>query len=1407
VADQIKIRIGLDGAEDVQRKLDGVRDTGKKAGDEISKSLNTARDVGNTSEAAKSQTSDRNSKPHSESVPTPRRLADKINSEENSERSREAVESLREALHVLHPALAEADIGFGELGGILRAAGGGVVAFGLAIAGTLVAALEKAGDSANDASARLGAFTGSRESGRGAFDQLKGTAEQLRVPTGDLTAPFEQLLRANQSSPAGTQASDKRLQDTLATFVKGAQADRTADFDKAIAGITEFFSNLKDNGAISPESVKGLAENVSPTLAKQIVDDLSSRLPGKQTYTTQDVIQSTANVRPQVDQNLLKTQADAVDSITTAWVHFRASIDQLEEAIGGGSPVSSVLNEVSEEIGAIAPILKKIREYAKDAAGRGAEIGAKLPIPGGAVLGGAIGAGTGVAVNATKATFEKAIGLVRGEAERRQEGASDESLSTSDILQKAKDYYFPRSEAAPTSPIEATPTAQNPGAAAPAAQPVATASDGGIASVDTLGEASEKAAKQVEEHGNAAEGAQKSLNEFAEGANKLEIIASELSKQQAAIDLKFQPAEAASSLAKDQISVQNADIHQKQAAIGVEEAHKGVELAALAPAAAHNSVANASNALEAARIASLKLRGVDTTSREELLQRDQSDQAEKDAELALKRAKIDEKYSYLDAPKARLSAEKAETDIRSAEIEKSDTSLKLAKDKQGAPISHELAQLRYAQASLDELKLTSKYGEKTVEKLQEILNALTKTKSTGQRDNDRSEKSDGDRDRSDARGARQGAQNGVGQVPGSGQDATPGASEFNAHDYERNAKRTGLRTVEGDQLAREQAHAQGKRYGTEHTVESDRLAREKQTAPATSDTSSAPAASSLPKVLSVPKVSSTPEESTRPGFERAGPGQPEWPIREQNGEAKNRYEIGKEWLDHHEFSAADGQIHRDFTNHIRDQLGVPHETEQHGVAPHPKGGAADLSERMQIPFYEDEPEQPRRYRYVKDGYQPPTLGKYDKDMNFVPAPNKDQPYPRLRDHSLSGRPYSPLEDTYDTKGDGNKYVPGGGSFPPIYDYGQSQPLSFPKYNKEQYDSLPEPLPRPRPPEAPPRPPEPLPPPPQSQTEQPAGQQFAGLGNVIEQLVNKISGSINNLNPKDTNVPNPEAIGIRGDKGDDQAPQEATNHIAALGEAAEQASQKLLSINPTSSSSEGETPAPAAADVTTAASGGYISGPGTTTSDSIPALLSNREFVHNAKAVEHYGVPFMHAVNSRTLKFAAGGLADSDKLREVKGIVDDGSSDTSSHKSKDPFVGDYGEGRAFGDTGNTPGFAAGGLVGHFAGGGSVGSSSAIANFRETVRGFANGGIVEVPHLAIGGMPDISSPTLSKSALDAAGSKSNGLDLSHYGTVDLRHDGGDHRVITQDVTMRNLQSAANHAKRFSTGRQPSWYGGRG
>lgn len=77
---------------------------------------------------------------------------------------------------------------------------------------------------------------------------------------------------------------------------------------------------------------------------------------------------------------------------------------------------------------------------------------------------------------------------------------------------------------------------------------------------------------------------------------------------------------------------------------------------------------------------------------------------------------------------------------------------------------------------------------------------------------------------------------------------------------------------------------------------------------------------------------------------------------------------------------------------------------------------------------------------------------------------------------------------------------------------------------------------------------------------------------------------------------------------------------------------------------------AAAGSVAAAGGGYIRGPGTSTSDSIPAWLSDGEFVVRAKAVEQPGVlQFLRYINrnmkmpSNARRFADGGLVGSPSM--------------------------------------------------------------------------------------------------------------------------------------------------------------------
>lgn len=64
-----------------------------------------------------------------------------------------------------------------------------------------------------------------------------------------------------------------------------------------------------------------------------------------------------------------------------------------------------------------------------------------------------------------------------------------------------------------------------------------------------------------------------------------------------------------------------------------------------------------------------------------------------------------------------------------------------------------------------------------------------------------------------------------------------------------------------------------------------------------------------------------------------------------------------------------------------------------------------------------------------------------------------------------------------------------------------------------------------------------------------------------------------------------------------------------------------------------------------AGGGAIRGAGTKTSDSVPILASDGEFMQRAAAVDYYGLDFMHAVNNLQYpKFADGGpIGDAPRL--------------------------------------------------------------------------------------------------------------------------------------------------------------------
>lgn len=101
--------------------------------------------------------------------------------------------------------------------------------------------------------------------------------------------------------------------------------------------------------------------------------------------------------------------------------------------------------------------------------------------------------------------------------------------------------------------------------------------------------------------------------------------------------------------------------------------------------------------------------------------------------------------------------------------------------------------------------------------------------------------------------------------------------------------------------------------------------------------------------------------------------------------------------------------------------------------------------------------------------------------------------------------------------------------------------------------------------------------------------------------------------------------------DQQAAAAATSQVQALIEQLKQQAVIPLTV------AVGQAGTADAAAVPGFATGGQISGPGTGTSDSILARLSNGEFVMRAAAVRHYGPDLLEQLNARRLpRFATGG---------------------------------------------------------------------------------------------------------------------------------------------------------------------------
>lgn len=277
-------------------------------------------------------------------------------------------------------------------------------------------------------------------------------------------------------------------------------------------------------------------------------------------------------------------------------------------------------------------------------------------------------------------------------------------------------------------------------------------------------------------------------------------------------------------------------------------------------------------------------------------------------------------------------------------------------------------------------------------------------------------------------------------------------------------------------------------------------------------------------------------------------------------------------------------------------------------------------------------------------------------------------------------------------------------------------------------------------------------------------------------------------------------------------------------------------------------------------GGHLSGPGTSTSDSIPAMLSDGEYVIKASSARKLGRSHLDWLNAgapgmatggdvmtarrlaKVKRFAAGGDASGDNgvSRSVASQASLGPGDHeitfdpqtggafvdgTLHLPGDPLLDDptvqrgIAQSKAgmsaqpsnrkyksdfvgrFGHSDDSDTYvAAGGPIGdwgRYAGGGAIGDIPNISRF-------AAGGSVSIArmlHLAEGGGVSgmAGPPTLDVGALAAPGGSTGHLD------VDLRTNHGDFKMMAPEDVARQMSRAAGDAALAQTGPRPRWFKG--
>ncbi|MCA1399355.1 hypothetical protein [Bradyrhizobium sp. BRP56] len=169
------------------------------------------------------------------------------------------------------------------------------------------------------------------------------------------------------------------------------------------------------------------------------------------------------------------------------------------------------------------------------------------------------------------------------------------------------------------------------------------------------------------------------------------------------------------------------------------------------------------------------------------------------------------------------------------------------------------------------------------------------------------------------------------------------------------------------------------------------------------------------------------------------------------------------------------------------------------------------------------------------------------------------------------------------------------------------------------------------------------------------QQTADISSLISRILESVSAAANNASKPNLNVNEPATGGIRGEGPSGTATADASQSIAASGAKLAAALDGVTALI----SSVQAKGAPASVQAATGGSvvrknmdvGGHVNGPGTSTSDSIPAMLSDGEYVIKTSSARKLGRARLDRLNAGN--FAEGGDVTTRRLAMVKRFADGG----------------------------------------------------------------------------------------------------------------------------------------------------------